>query len=49
MDLMVGLHLSPDGYRVVFAEVMKTIRANWEDQEPEKLPMVYPAWADMSR
>ncbi|KAI9927673.1 hypothetical protein ASPWEDRAFT_176155 [Aspergillus wentii DTO 134E9] len=41
-----GLHLTPDGYRVLYKLVMETIRANWSDQDPEKLPMVFPGWLE---
>lgn len=43
---IVGLHLTPDGYRVLFHEVMATIAKTWPDQLPENLPMVLPAWDD---
>ncbi|KAI9675361.1 MAG: isoamyl acetate-hydrolyzing esterase [Caeruleum heppii] len=39
-----GLHLNPEGYRVVFREVMKTIHQHWPDQDPEQLPLVFPIW-----
>lgn len=41
-----GLHLTPDGYRVLYKLVMETIRAIWSDQDPEKLPMVFPGWLE---
>ncbi|KAJ5590399.1 Esterase SGNH hydrolase-type subgroup [Penicillium hetheringtonii] len=41
-----GLHLTSAGYRIVFDEVLKTIRANWPDQTPENLPMIFPPWVD---
>lgn len=48
--LMVsGLHLSPEGYRVVFAEVLKAVKENWPEQDPERLPMVYPWWMKAPR
>ncbi|OOF92473.1 hypothetical protein ASPCADRAFT_210319 [Aspergillus carbonarius ITEM 5010] len=40
-----GLHLAANGYRIVFEEVIKTIRENWPDQLPENLPYVFPAWS----
>lgn len=43
---IVGLHLTPDGYRVLFHEVMATIAKTWPDQLPENLPTVLPAWDD---
>jgi hypothetical protein len=42
--VLIGLHLTPDGYRVLFHEVMATISKIWPDQLPENLPMVLPAW-----
>jgi hypothetical protein len=41
-----GLHLTPAGNRIVYDEIMKVIQANWPDQMPEILPMVFPAWGD---
>ncbi|KAJ5287149.1 GDSL Lipase/Acylhydrolase family protein [Penicillium angulare] len=41
-----GLHLTGDGYRFVFSEVMKEINATWPDQSPNSLPMVFPAWTE---
>ena len=41
-----GLHLTPAGNRIVYEEIMKVIQANWPDQTPEILPMVFPAWGD---
>ncbi|KAJ5903350.1 GDSL Lipase/Acylhydrolase family protein, partial [Penicillium tannophilum] len=41
-----GLHLTPAGYRIVSTELMNTIRANWPEQVPEVLPMVYPPWPE---
>ncbi|PWY68615.1 GDSL Lipase/Acylhydrolase family protein [Aspergillus heteromorphus CBS 117.55] len=40
-----GLHLAANGYRIVFDVIMKTVRENWPDQMPDKLPYVFPAWA----
>ncbi|KAJ5132017.1 Esterase SGNH hydrolase-type subgroup [Penicillium atrosanguineum] len=39
-----GLHLMPAGYRIVYDEVLKVIRANWPEQAPENLPLVFPPW-----
>jgi hypothetical protein len=44
--LLIGLHLTSDGYRVLFHEVMATISKTWPDQLPENLPMVLPSWDD---
>ncbi|CAI7573997.1 unnamed protein product [Penicillium crustosum] len=41
-----GLHLTSAGNRIVYDELMKVIRANWPDQTPEVLPMVFPSWVD---
>jgi hypothetical protein len=45
--LLIGLHLTPDGYRVLFHEVMATVSKIWPDQLPENLPMVLPAWDNL--
>ncbi|KAJ5591504.1 uncharacterized protein N7459_001873 [Penicillium hispanicum] len=44
-----GLHLTPAGYRIIYAEVMKTILANFPDQDPDQLPMVFPGWLEAPR
>lgn len=44
--LIAGLHLTPTGYRIVYGEVLKVIRQNWPDQDPEQLPFVFPSWVD---
>jgi len=36
----------PAGYRIVYDQVLKVIRANWPEQAPEKLPMVFPSWGE---
>ncbi|ODM20654.1 hypothetical protein SI65_03707 [Aspergillus cristatus] len=41
-----GLHFTSEGYKVMFDVVMETIRKNWPDQDPEKLPFVFPGWVD---
>lgn len=43
---IAGLHLTAAGYRIVYDEVVKVIRTNWPDQDPEKLPFVFPPWVD---
>jgi isoamyl acetate esterase len=44
--LNIGLHFTSEGYKVMFDVVMETIRKNWPDQDPEKLPFVFPGWVD---
>lgn len=39
-----GLHLNPEGYRVMYDEVMKVISDEMRDESPENLPTVYPPW-----
>ncbi|KAI9369609.1 SGNH hydrolase-type esterase domain-containing protein [Aspergillus egyptiacus] len=41
-----GLHLTPDGYRIVYDEVVKAIQANWPDQAPGELAHVFPHWTE---
>ncbi|KAF2162824.1 hypothetical protein M409DRAFT_68820 [Zasmidium cellare ATCC 36951] len=41
-----GLHLSPEGYRVLFDELLALIERVWPDQMPVKLPFVLPQWLD---
>ena len=44
--VFTGLHLAPAGYRIVYDEVLEVIRTNWPEQDPEKLPMVFPGWVE---
>jgi hypothetical protein len=46
-DWFLGLHLTPDGYRVLYHQLMALISDTWPDQLPEKLPMVLPAWNEL--
>ncbi|KAI5362255.1 Putative SGNH hydrolase-type esterase domain, SGNH hydrolase superfamily [Septoria linicola] len=39
-----GLHLSPEGYEVLFEETMALIKKVWPDQNPDGLPFVLPRW-----
>ncbi len=39
-----GLHFNPEGYRLMYTEVMKVIREQIPEQSPENLPFVYPPW-----
>lgn len=43
-DNLEGLHFNPEGYRLMYNEVMKVIRERIPDQSPERLPSVYPPW-----
>lgn len=40
----VGLHLTPSGYQLVYEEVMASIKANYPDIDPDKMPYKYPPW-----
>ena len=46
-DRIPGLHLTPDGYRVLYHQLMALIANTWPDQLPEQLPMILPAWNDL--
>ncbi|KAL1998670.1 hypothetical protein VTN02DRAFT_5769 [Thermoascus thermophilus] len=41
-----GLHFTPEGYKIMYREVMRVIRATWPDQAPENLPMTFPHWQE---
>lgn len=41
---IVGLHFTPEGYRVMFREVMRVIREDLPRLSPENLPFVFPSW-----
>ncbi|KAL1588587.1 hypothetical protein WHR41_02380 [Cladosporium halotolerans] len=42
-----GLHLSPEGYKVLFEELMETVKTYCPELLPENLPMVLPDWKDL--
>ena len=33
-----GLHLNPEGYKVVFEELLKVMREKWPEYPPYKMP-----------
>lgn len=39
-----GLHFTGTGYKIMYDEVMKVLQASWPEEDPEKLPMVFPHW-----
>ncbi|KAF8466594.1 SGNH hydrolase-type esterase domain-containing protein [Kalaharituber pfeilii] len=39
-----GLHFTPVGYQLMFNELMKTIRDNYPELQPDSLPMIFPSW-----
>ncbi|KAL4807271.1 SGNH hydrolase-type esterase domain-containing protein [Aspergillus unguis] len=41
-----GLHLTADGYRIVYDEVINVIKTKWPDQAPGTLPQVFPGWKE---
>lgn len=41
-----GLHLAPSGYEVLYEELMAVIAKTWPEQVPDRLPYVFPSWAD---
>ncbi|KAE8151136.1 SGNH hydrolase-type esterase domain-containing protein [Aspergillus avenaceus] len=43
---MVCLHLTADGYQVVYDTITEAIRVNWPDQQPAQLRMIHPGWLD---
>ncbi|RMZ92375.1 hypothetical protein DV736_g365, partial [Chaetothyriales sp. CBS 134916] len=42
-----GLHLSSQGYSVLWDELKALIESELPSEVPERLPMVYPSWTDM--
>lgn len=42
-----GLHISQQGYQVVFDGVMDAIRTNYRHKAPDALPFVFPHWTDL--
>ncbi|KAH9826972.1 Isoamyl acetate-hydrolyzing esterase 1 [Teratosphaeria destructans] len=42
-----GLHFSPEGYKVLYGELMSLIQREWPDQMPSRLRMKLPAWDDV--
>jgi len=42
----IGLHFTPEAYKLFYEEVMKAIANTCPDQMPEQLPYKIPAWDD---
>lgn len=43
---MPGLHLTGEGYGVVYKEFMELLNKEYPEESPERLPFVLPGWAD---
>ncbi|KAF1344542.1 isoamyl acetate-hydrolyzing esterase [Delphinella strobiligena] len=41
-----GLHLNPEGYKILYDKLVELIEKQLPDQVPEKLPFVLPSWDD---
>jgi lysophospholipase L1-like esterase len=41
-DISDGLHLSAEGYAVIFGKLKEVILAKWPEMEPEKMHMPVP-------
>ncbi|OAP54776.1 hypothetical protein AYL99_11224 [Fonsecaea erecta] len=41
-----GLHFTPQGYQLMYEELVQVIKEKLPDQLPEKLPMIFPDWKD---
>ena len=37
-DLAIGLHLTPEGYKVVFDELLKVLKKEYPDYPPYQMP-----------
>lgn len=44
-----GLHLSPEGYRVLYEEFMELLKREWPDMDADKMPFVMPRWDDVGK
>lgn len=44
LTLVVGLHLTPLGYKLVYEEVMKAIKDNYPNIDPDRMPYKYSPW-----
>ena len=41
---MIGLHLSGEGYKLFYDEVMGAIQAHLPHLDPDKIPFIHPTW-----
>ncbi|KAG8531525.1 uncharacterized protein KY384_003154 [Bacidia gigantensis] len=41
-----GLHFLPPAYKILYDELMKLIKEQWPDQQPEETSFRLPAWTD---
>lgn len=46
LKMNTGLHLNPEGYQIIFKELMLLIGKELPEHVPEKLPFVLPLWDD---
>lgn len=42
-----GLHVNEEAYGLIYDAIMRTINANWPEFMPDRLPMVFPPWAEI--
>jgi hypothetical protein len=42
----VGLHFTPEGYRMMYKEVVGVIKQKLPELAPENLPFVFPPWVE---
>ena len=42
----IGLHFAPEGYRIMYKEVVRVIKQKLPDLAPENLPFVFPPWVE---
>jgi lysophospholipase L1-like esterase len=41
-----GLHLNPEGYEIIYRELMKLIQEKLPEHAPDSIPYVLPSWDD---
>lgn len=41
-DKVIGLHMNPEGYQVLYDEILKVIDKYWPDQVPERMERWFP-------
>lgn len=46
VDFLVGLHFNPEGYKILYTELMRLIETELPEHSPAEIPSVLPMWDD---
>ena len=46
VNIHLGLHFLPPGYKFLYEGIMETIKIHWPDQYPVDIPFHFPSWEE---